>query len=149
MKKSCAFFGHRELFCDISEQLDIAIHTAINTYDISSFWCGNYGAFDLASAHAVKRIQAQYPWIESLWIRAYMPTPHETVHALYHDSIYPEGLELVPKRFAISKRNEWITTHCDMVIAYVNSRYGGAYAACHRFARSGRPIINLGTLTHI
>jgi len=149
MKRVCAFFGHRDLCCDISEQLESAIHTAISECGISSFWCGNYGAFDLAAAHAVRRIKHHYPHIELLWVRAYMPAVHESVNTLYDGSVYPDNLETVPKCFAIAKRNEWIIANCDMIIAYVNSRYGGAYTACHHYMRTRKSIINLGSLDDI
>ena len=149
MKKAGDFFGHRELPCDVSNQLDAAIQTAVCEYGISSFWCGRYGAFDLAAAHAVCRIKQLHPDIELLWVRAYMPTVQEPDTPLFDGSLYPEGLETVPKRFAIAKRNDWIASHCNLIIAYVDSRYGGAYTACHRYTRTGKHIINLGSLVDI
>ena len=44
-------------------------------------------------------------------------------------SIYPEGLEDVPKRFAVSRRNMWMARNCDMAITYIEHDWGGAYQA--------------------
>ncbi|MEG1529959.1 MAG: hypothetical protein RR405_06335, partial [Clostridia bacterium] len=46
---------------------------------------------------------------------------------LYDEIIYPE-LEEVPYKFAISKRNEWMVDNADLVIAFVNHHFGGAYS---------------------
>ena len=35
------------------------------------------------------------------------------------ETIYPEGLEYTPRRFAISKRTQWMVQQSDYVIAYV------------------------------
>ena len=42
------------------------------------------------------------------------------------ETLYPDGLELVPKRFAITHRNRWMVEHSEFIIAYVNRSYGGA-----------------------
>lgn len=149
MKEACAFFGHRELYADIANNLREAILQVIHLQNISSFWCGGYGDFDLLAARTVKQLKAEYPETELLWVRAYMPEPNEPANFLYDASFYPEGLETVPKRFAISHRNIWIADHCSTAIAYINCSYGGAYRACRRAARSGKPIIHLGTLKSI
>lgn len=38
----------------------------------------------------------------------------------------PEGIERVPKRFAISWRNNWMLEHSDYVVACVTHSWGGA-----------------------
>ena len=57
-------------------------------------------------------------------------------------SIYPP-IENVPPRFAISKRNEWMMTNADLVIAYVNHNYGGAYQSLQVAKRRKKKIINI------
>lgn len=53
---------------------------------------------------------------------AYLPTKETQ----YKNTLYPEGLESVPLRFAISHRNKWMVEKSDYVIAYVNWNFGGA-----------------------
>lgn len=128
-KKICAFFGHRTVHENILERLNDAIITAIEDYGVKTFWCGGYGAFDLMAARAVHDLKTEYPDIEVILVRAYMPKDGEKLSDIYDDSIYPAGLETVPYRFAISRRNRWMAKKCDMAITYINHTYGGAYQA--------------------
>ena len=57
-------------------------------------------------------------------------------------SIYPP-IEQVPPRFAISKRNEWMMANADLIIAYVNHEYGGAYQSLRVAKRRKKKIINI------
>ena len=102
------------------------LDTAI-TNGATTFWVGGYGAFDSYAAGCVRRLKKEYPQISLDLILAYLPIGKHALADAYDSTIYPEGLELVPQRFAISKRNRWIVDNCDMIIAYVRSTYGGAY----------------------
>lgn len=145
MGKVCAFFGHREIWSDISQPLEQAIRVAIAD-GATMFWVGGYGAFDSNAAGCVRRLKKEYPHISLHLILAYLPTKKDPLEDMYDSTIYPEGLELVPKRFAISKRNQWIVKNCDMVITFVNHEYGGASSAYRLAKRLGLSIINLGSL---
>jgi len=57
-------------------------------------------------------------------------------------SIYPP-IENVPPKFAISKRNEWMMISADLIIAYVNRSYGGAYKSLQVAKRRKKKIINI------
>ena len=146
MGKICAFFGHREFGSDISKELEAAVRDAIVKQGVTAFWVGGYGLFDSYAAGTVNRLKEEFPQITLHLILAYLPTGKSTVSAIYDSSIYPEGLELALPRFAISMRNRWIVGHCDMIIAYVNHKYGGAYEA-YRRAMGKIPVVNLGDLT--
>ena len=146
MSKVCAFFGHRDVWRDISDPLEQAIRSAITEHGISTFWVGGYGSFDSAAVGCVRRLKKEYPYIRLHLILAYLPTKKDPLEDMYDSTIYPEGLELVPKRFAISKRNQWIVKNCDMVIGYVDHRYGGAYDSYRMAEKAGRTILNLGCL---
>lgn len=147
MDKICAFFGHREIWCDISEPLEKAIRAAIAD-GACVFWVGGYGLFDAYAAGCVRRLKKEFPQISLHLILAYLLTEKEDFFAPYDSTIYPEGLEFVPKRFAINRRNRWIVEHCDMIIAYVHNSYGGAYAACQLAGKKGRRIVNLAEGHH-
>ena len=66
----------------------------------------------------------------------------------YDEIIYPE-LESVPFRFAISKRNEWMAEHSDLVIAYVCVDFGGAYAFFKHAIRCNKEVVNIAKLGNI
>lgn len=143
MDKVCAFFGHREIWRDISTAVERAIRSAITEHGMTVFWVGGYGAFDFLASHCVRRLKKDYPQIKLHLILAYIPTRKALLEDAYDRIIYPAGLELVPKRFAISQRNRWIIHHCDMVIAYVRNTYGGAYSALQQAKKKGCVILNL------
>lgn len=142
MGKICAFFGHREVWSDISEPLEKAVRIAI-AEGATDFWVGGYGTFDDIAAGSVRRLKKDFPEITLHLILAYLPAEKDPFSDTYDSTIYPEGLELAPKRFAISKRNQWIVNNCDMVIAYVRNTYGGAHTAVQSAKRKGRSIMNI------
>ena len=61
---------------------------------------------------------------------------------LYDSIVYPP-IEKTPPRFAISKRNEWMISKADLVIAYVSRTYGGAYQTLQFARRKKKRVINL------
>ena len=144
MGKVCAFFGHRELCQDIHHPLESAIISALQQgYDV--FWCGGHGAFDLCAAGTLYRLKKTYPHIQVVLVLAYLPK-HPPLH-IYDHSIFPEGIEIGPPRFAISRRNQWIISNCDGAICYVNHSYGGAYTAYRKLLRANKLLTNLGALS--
>ena len=45
----------------------------------------------------------------------------------FNGTIYPDGLEFVPQKLAIIKRNEWMVDNSSFLIAYIDHEWGGAY----------------------
>ena len=60
----------------------------------------------------------------------------------YDEIIYPE-IENKPLRFAISYRNQWMMQKADIVIAFVEHDWGGAYKTYQYAKRKGKRIFNL------
>ena len=58
-------------------------------------------------------------------------------------SILPEGIETVPKRFAISWRNKWMIQQSDIVVTYVTHALGGASQFKDIAKRKGKFILEL------
>lgn len=143
MSGTCVFFGHRDASSALTVRLDQAIRRAVLDYGITRFQYGGNGTFDRMAAQAVVRAQSAFPHIRLELVHAYLPGKADQ-HALPCDSsVYPEGLEYVPQRFAISHRNRWMIQHCDLVICFVERSYGGASQACRLAQRRGVPVINL------
>lgn len=59
---------------------------------------------------------------------------------LYDTSIFPP-IETVPKRFAISKRNQWMIDEADVVVAYLNNFAGGSGRTMEYAQRKKKRII--------
>lgn len=138
--KICAFFGHRDAYSFSREQLRKAIERVIEA-GAATFWYGGYGAFDAAAVSVVKELMAENKTIELVKVLAYLPEKQSDLLPNDTATLYPEGLEAVPKRFAIDRRNIWIADHCDFVICCVSRSFGGAYKACHRAQRKGKAVI--------
>ena len=62
---------------------------------------------------------------------------------LYTDTIYPDGLEDAPPKFAVCERNDWMIDNSDAVICYVVNNFGGAYTYTEKARRKGKRIINI------
>lgn len=69
------------------------------------------------------------------YLNSSMPTEE------YDETVYPP-LESVPKRFAISRRNEWMVQECDTIVAYVTHGWGGAAKTLEYARRKKKRIIS-------
>ena len=111
----------------------------------NEFYCGGYGKFDMLCAETVKELKTKYPNIKSyLYLAFNDENTHNKLKAtnadkLYDGYIYPD-IETVPLKFAISKRNEKMIDASDVVIAYVQHTFGGAYKSL-RYAKQRKKII--------
>ena len=61
----------------------------------------------------------------------------------YYDEIVYPNIEHVPYKFAISKRNNFMVDSSDLIIAFVDHAWGGAYATLMYAKRKKKTIINL------
>lgn len=50
---------------------------------------------------------------------------------------------MVPRRFAIDKRNRWMIDHSDFVITYVSRSFGGAAKFKEIAEKKNRVVINI------
>ena len=143
MSRICVFFGHRDCPADLSEQLDNVIRRAVTEENIDTFWCGGMGDFDHQAAEAVRRMKKEFPHLRLELALAYLPPAPDERHQRYDATFFPDGLETVPKRYAISRRNAWLARHCDLVICYTAFSWGGAYQAVQQAQRKHKTIWNL------
>ncbi len=144
MSRICGFCGHGDAPARIRPQLRQAIATLIQIGKADTFYVGNHGAFDRMVAGILADLQKENPQIQYAVILAYLPGANKYNHPDKTPTIYPEGLELVPKRFAILYRNRWIVEQSDTMIAYVTHFFGGAAQTLAYARRKGIPILNLG-----
>ncbi len=63
-----------------------------------------------------------------------------------YDSVVYPGIEDKPPKFAITYRNRYMIDKADLVIAYINHEWGGAYKTYSYAKRKGKRIINLGKI---
>ena len=104
----------------------------------SDFYLGGYGAYDRMAAGVVWKMKERYPQIRSTLVMPYLDWTPDI--SQYDVTIYPP-LELVPRRFAISRRNRWLMDRADIVVAYVTHDWGGAAATLAYARRKKKRII--------
>lgn len=135
----CTFFGHRQIHENIEPSLKAALTELIENENVCEFYVGCEGQFDRTAKSVLSALKKEYPHIKITVVLAYLNKQYEDLT----DSLFPEGLETVPLRFAIPKRNEWMINHSDIVITYVRWCYGGAFTASEYAKRKGKTVINL------
>ncbi len=102
------------------------------------FYLGGYGQFDTMAANVVQELKQEYPHIQSVLVLPYLDREYDT--SAYDESIYPP-LEHVLKRYAISRRNEYMVDAADTVVAYVVYGFGGARNTLRYAERKQKRII--------
>ena len=140
---SCTFFGHRDCPETIKPKLRATIIDLIENHNVDMFYVGNHGQFDAMVRSALKKLKQEYPHIDYAVVLAYMPgKPSENED--YSDTIFPEGLETIHPRFAISHRNTWMLKQSDYVVTYITHSYGGAAQFAEKSKAIYKTVINLG-----
>lgn len=142
--KLCCFCGHSS----VSETLRAPLHEAIEKFivhdEVERFYVGNHGEFDHMVCSELRSLKKDYPQISFYVILAYMPGKKEEFPAADPPmTIYPDGLESVPPRFAITHRNRWMVEQADRMIAYVGHGYGGAAQTLRYAQRKKLEVHNL------
>lgn len=136
----CAFFGHRDAPDEIRDKIRETVINLIEERDVTKFYVGNNGNFDRMALSVLKELSGMYPQICYYVVYAYLP---EKGGDDFEHTIYPEGIETVPKRFAIDFRNRWMVGQADIVVAYAIRSYGGAAKFVDMAERKGLDIIDL------
>lgn len=138
--KTCTFFGHSEN-CSLSEEtLTGAIENLIGE-GIDTFYVGNQGQFDALVRRCLKKLRILNPHIRFYVVLAYLPAGKTEG---MEDTLFPEGLEIGPPRFAIDRRNRWMIAHATHCLCWVNHTWGGAWKYARMAARRGLKMVNLG-----
>ena len=120
---TCTFFGHRDAPKEIEPALRLTLTDLIEKKNATVFFVGNHGNFDTMVRRQLEDLSRTYP-IKYYVALAYMPNKNDTID---EHSILPEGIETVPRRFAINYRNKWMLTKSDIVVTYVTRPVGGAW----------------------
>ena len=137
----CTFFGHKDTPKEIEPTLWSTLIDLIENKNVNVFYVGNNGNFDTMVRRQLEDLSKTYPITYSV-VLAYLPTEKNKYDNLTN-TIYPEGLETVPKRFAISWRNKWMIQQSDIVVTYVTHNFGGAAQFKEMAARMGKTVFNI------
>ena len=137
----CTFFGHRDCPDDIRESLKNTLENLIENREANTFYVGNQGAFDRIVLSVLRELAKKYPLIRYFVVLAYLPNPKlPDGHA---ETILPDGIETVPPRFAIARRNRWMLRQADIAVVYVRHRVGCAAQYAGEAERQKKTVIYL------
>jgi len=138
------FFGHKDIPQEIQPSLEATLIDLIANRAADIFYVGNQGKFDSMVKSTLQKLKKSYSNISYTVVLAYMPTKQENFYQTdFSNTIYPDGIEKSPLKFAICWRNKWMVNHSDYVITYVTRSFGGAAKFSDYAIRQGKTVINL------
>ena len=142
----CCFFGHKNVTSNLTECL-LPILNELITEGVDSFLVGNQGSFDGIVLHTLRLLKEKHPHITYHIVLAYMPGAKQE-YSSYDpmETLYPEGLESVHPRFAISWRNKWMIQEADVVVTYITHSWGGAAQFAELAERKKKRVINIASM---
>jgi uncharacterized phage-like protein YoqJ len=140
------FFGHKNSPQSIQENAEAVIRDLIENHGAEIFYVGNQGRFDFYINKILSKISKEYTHIRYYTVLAYMPQkPNE--YTDYEKTVFPESVASSHPKFAISKRNDWMLSKSDTVVAYVNHSSGGAAKYYEKAIRQKKKVINIADMT--
>jgi len=133
------FCGHGRLptSSEVRQWLEAAVAPYLGIPNVV-FYFGGYGEFDRLAAAVVREKKDINGSMERVLVIPYLDRQYDC--SGYDGTTYPP-LESVPRRYAISKRNEWMVDNADVVIAYVTHSWGGAATTLEYAKRRKKKII--------
>ena len=140
-EQTVTFFGHRDTPKEIESALRLTLIDLIENKNATVFYVGNHGNFDAMVRCQLEDLSKTYP-IKYYVVLAYMPNKNAEPD---EHSILPEGIESVPRRFAINYRNKWMLNKSDIVVTYVTRPFGGAWEFKQMAQRQGKKLIEFNT----
>lgn len=139
---ACTFFGHRECPDSVEPQLRAVLEMLIVEHGVDMFYVGHQGQFDALVRRTLRVLSQTYPRIHYAVVLAYLPEPGGDPQD-YADTLFPEGIETVPRRYAISRRNRWMLRRADYAVTYVTHSWGGAARFAEMAKKQGKTVVTL------
>ena len=141
---TCTFFGHRYVPNEIEPALRSVLLDLIEKDGVRSFYVGNQGGFDAMVQRVLEDLAEKFP-ITCTIVLAYLPDKKDGYELLERiDTVLPEGIEYVPKKFAIAWRTKWMLNRADVVVTYVRHENSSGAGQFKQLAeRRGKKVLNL------
>ena len=118
--KTCFLFGHQDAPDGLRPRIEAAVEYHFTELGVRQFIAGGYGNYDRMAAGAVKAVKQRHSDICLTLLLPYHPAerPIETPPG-FDGTLYPEGMESVPRKYAIVRANQYMIKNADTVICYV------------------------------
>ena len=130
--KTCFFIGSRHTPNNIKQQLADAVEKHITEYGVKTFTVGHYGSFDSLVQGVLQEAKNHHAELELYLLEPYALDKKIETPKNFKGTFYPDGLEFVPKRYAIAQANRYMIQNSDYLISYChgvgNSRKLTEYA---------------------
>ena len=136
----CTFFGHKDAPDSVKEKLKNEILRLTSEKNVE-FYVGNNGNFDYYVQNVLYEISKIQPNIKFSVVISYLN--ERIISDIKNSTVFPEGLEKVPPRYAISKRNDWLIKRANIAIVFVKNRFTNSYRWMDKAQRKGIKVINL------
>ena len=137
---NCCFIGHADTPFELRSKLKETI-TDIISQGTLNFYVGNNGNFDLLVQDVLTDMIKEGQPINLTVVLSYHN--EEVIRAEQKFSIYPDGLENTPLRYAISKRNDLLIKNSHILVTYVKHRFSNSHKWVDKAKKKGLKIINL------
>lgn len=141
---TCTFFGHKDAPQTIETALRETLKYLIEHKNINVFYVGNHGQFDYYVRKALRELVGHYSTVRYHVVLSHLPV-HPT-DCDYSETLLPEGIEAVPKRFAISWCNN-MDASAIRLCGYVRYPFMGRRRAVQGACRKARKDGNQFDLT--
>ena len=145
MTKTCFMTGNRSAQADIYPELCRQVKRHIVEFGVGEFFIGANGNFDALARKSVNEVRREYPEVRLTLVMHYLNTDrYDYVIREFDGSIYPDGLEVTPLRFAISRANRIMVHYADYLIIHARdtSRSSGKLLR-HALGREKRGLLKV------
>ena len=146
--KTCFFIGHRDAPESIYDRLLTVVEHHISEYGVTDFVVGRYGNFDRLAARAVVEAKQHHSEVTLTLLMPYYRTDADPLPDGFNGSLFPDGLEAVPKRAAILRANQYMIHHCNYLIAYDSGYIGNTRKLVAEARRIGKLYLENIALDH-
>ena len=136
----CTFLGHKDASEKIKEKIETKIFSLVQE-GVKLFLVGNNGYFDYTVQSILENISSSKKDIKYYIVLSKIN--EKAINNAQSSTIFPEGLELVPPKFAISKRNEWLIKNSNIAVVYVTNKHSNCYKWVEKALSRGLRIISI------
>ena len=137
---TCTFMGHKDCPFSVKERLEGVILELI-AKGVNRFFVGNNGNFDYLVQETLSKLIKKGFSINVSIVLSYI---NETSISGHQElTVFPEELASAPKKFAISKRNEYLLNNSSILVCYVNNTFSNAYKWTEKARKKGLSIVEI------
>ncbi len=123
-EKTCFLMGNRYTPTSITEQLADVVEQHIKEYCVTTFTVGRYGSFDGLAKKVLRKAKKRHKNIKLYLLAPYALIQQAETPIDFDGTMYPDGMETVPKPLAIVQANRKMVEHSDYLITYCHNPAG-------------------------